>query len=73
MGEGQAETAALTSHRDTVSIRTGLIRRGVWLEFGTVAWTAIEGITVAAGIVALSVALVGLGVDSLLDMTPAAH
>ena len=34
----------------------------------------MEGIiTVAAGIVALSVALVGLGVDSLLDMTPAAH
>lgn len=63
----------LKSHRDTVSTREVLIRRGVWLEIGTVAWNAGEGIiAVAAGIVASSVALVGFGVDSFVETTSGA-
>jgi hypothetical protein len=40
------------SPRYIITTREVLIRRGVWLEIGTVAWNAIEGIiAVAAGIV----------------------
>jgi divalent metal cation (Fe/Co/Zn/Cd) transporter len=73
MGQGQEGDRTLKSHRDTVSTREGLLRRGVWLEIGTVAWNAIEGIiAVAAGIVASSVALVGFGVDSFVETTSGA-
>jgi len=66
MGQGQEGDCTLKSPRDTVSTREVLIRRGVWLEIGTVAWNAIEGIiAVAAGIVASSVALVGFGVRAV--------
>src|SRR4029453_4607661 len=68
MGQGQEGLQALTPHRDTISTREVLLRRGLWLEIGTVAWNAIEGIiAVAAGIVASSVALVGFGVDSFVE------
>ena len=73
MGQGQEGDCTLKSHRDTVSTREVLIRRGVWLEIGTVAWNAIEGIiAVAAGVVASSVALVGFGVDSFVETTSGA-
>ena len=50
----QEGDCTLKSHLDTVSTREVLIRRAVWLEIGTVAWNAIEGIiAVAAGIVAV--------------------
>ncbi len=72
-GKAKKETATLTSHRNTVGTREVLLRRGVWLEIGTVAWNAIEGIiAVAAGVVASSVALVGFGVDSFVETTSGA-
>jgi divalent metal cation (Fe/Co/Zn/Cd) transporter len=73
MGQGQEGDRTLKSPRDTIGTREGLLRRGVWLEIGTVAWNAIEGIiAVAAGIVASSVALVGFGVDSFVETTSGA-
>jgi hypothetical protein len=72
-GKVKEGNCTLKSHRDTVNSREGLLRRGVWLEIGTVAWNALEGIiAVAAGIVASSVALVGFGVDSFVETTSGA-
>lgn len=49
--------------------RAQLVRRGVWLAWFTIAWNAIEGIAaVIAGVVAGSIALVGFGVDSYVEV-----
>lgn len=46
-----------------------LLRRGRWLEYLTIAWNAIEGlIAVGSGVVAGSVALVGFGFDSFIEV-----
>ncbi|MGH7695169.1 MAG: cation transporter [Gemmatimonadaceae bacterium] len=51
-----------------VSERSRLLARGVTLEVLTVAWNAIEAVVaIAAGIVAGSVALVGFGLDSVIE------
>ncbi len=48
--------------------RMRFLRRGVWLEATTVGWNVIEGIiAIAAGMLASSVALIGFGVDSLVE------
>jgi len=48
--------------------RERLLRRGVLLELGTVAWNVIEGIiAVSAGMLASSVALIGFGIDSFVE------
>jgi len=53
--------------------RPQLLRRGVYLEYATVAWNIVEGvIAVAAGLVASSVALIGFGVDSFVETASAA-
>jgi cation diffusion facilitator family transporter len=53
--------------------RSRLLRRGVTLEYATVAWNVVEGvIAVAAGLVASSVALIGFGVDSFVETASAA-
>jgi len=50
--------------------RRDLLRRGVLLEYLTIGWNLIEGaVAVAAGAAAGSVALVGFGVDSLVETT----
>ena len=50
--------------------RPQLLRRGILLEWLTVAWNIIEGvIAIAAGLVAGSPALVGFGVDSAVETT----
>ena len=49
--------------------RTDLIQRGERLEYFTILWNSIEGlISVAAGIGASSVALVGFGLDSFIEV-----
>lgn len=49
--------------------RTALVRRGQWLAWFTIAWNAIEGIVgIAAGIAAGSIALVGFGIDSYVEV-----
>jgi divalent metal cation (Fe/Co/Zn/Cd) transporter len=50
--------------------RPALVRRGLWLNYLTLAYNTVEAIvSVAAGIVAGSVALIGFGVDSGIEVT----
>jgi divalent metal cation (Fe/Co/Zn/Cd) transporter len=52
---------------------TQLRRRGLWLEGITMAWTlAVAVVAVAAGVAASSVALVGLGLESVIELLAAA-
>lgn len=45
------------------------VRRGRWLEYLTVGWNSLEGIiAVGAGFVAGSIALVGFGLDSVVEV-----
>ncbi len=51
-----------------VTDRLRLLARGIWLEVLTVAWNAIEAVVaIGAGVVAGSVALVGFGLDSVIE------
>lgn len=44
------------------------MRRGRWLEYFTIVWNLLEGtISVAAGVLAGSIALVGFGFDSFIE------
>ena len=50
--------------------RAGLVRRGRRLEYFTVGYNSLEGlIGIAAGLVAGSIALVGFGFDSFIEVT----
>ena len=47
-----------------------LVRRGLWLNYLTLAYNTVEAIvSIAAAVVAGSVALVGFGVDSRIEVT----
>lgn len=49
--------------------RTALVRRGVALTWFTIAWNSIEGVAgIVAGIAAGSIALIGFGVDSYVEV-----
>lgn len=51
----------------------GLRRRGFWLEYASMAWMTVEAaVAVTAGIAASSVALVGFGLDSVIEFCAAA-
>lgn len=53
--------------------RAVLIKRGRWLEYFTIAYNSLEGvIAVVAGLIAGSIALVGFGFDSLIEVTSGA-
>ena len=53
--------------------RTELIKRGRYLEYFTIGYNSLEGlIAVAAGLIAASIALVGFGFDSLIEVTSGA-
>lgn len=48
--------------------RADLVRRGRWLEYFTIVWNLLEGIvSVGAGLLAGSIALVGFGFDSFIE------
>jgi hypothetical protein len=50
--------------------RPALIRKGRNLEYFTIGYNSLEGlIAVAAGLIAGSIALVGFGFDSLIEVT----
>jgi divalent metal cation (Fe/Co/Zn/Cd) transporter len=56
-----------------LSNRAGLIKRGQKLEYFTIAYNSLEGlIAVVAGLMAGSIALVGFGFDSLIEVTSGA-
>lgn len=53
--------------------RAALVRRGRWLEYFTIIYNSLEGIiAIGAGIFAGSIALVGFGFDSLIEVTSGA-
>lgn len=55
------------------SDRTNLLRRGRRLEYFTIAYNSLEGlIAIAAGLFAGSIALVGFGFDSAIEVTSGA-
>jgi len=50
--------------------RSAIVRRGQWLTWTTLAYNSLEGIlSVAAGALAGSVALVGFGLDSFIEVS----
>lgn len=53
--------------------KTNNVRRGRWLAYLTIIWNSLEGIiAVGAGIMAGSIALVGFGVDSVIEVSSGA-
>jgi divalent metal cation (Fe/Co/Zn/Cd) transporter len=53
-----------------MSSRTAFLVRGRKLEYFTVGWNAIEGVVaVVSGVIAGSIALVGFGLDSFIEVT----
>src|SRR5688572_27710241 len=57
-----------TIHHGDAPERAGAVRRGRVLEYLTIVWNLIEGfVSVAAGLMAGSVALVGFGFDSFIE------
>jgi divalent metal cation (Fe/Co/Zn/Cd) transporter len=54
---------------DISATRTDLIQRGARLEYFTILWNSVEGLlSVGAGISAGSIALVGFGLDSFIEV-----
>jgi len=50
--------------------RAALVRRGLWLNYATIAYNSLEAVvSLVAGIMAGSVALVGFGIDSVIEVT----
>ena len=50
--------------------RLAIVRSGRRLEYFTIAWNALEGlVAVIAGVVAGSISLVGIGIDSFIEVT----
>jgi cation diffusion facilitator family transporter len=56
--------------RAGVRDRAGLVKRGRRLEYFTIAYNSLEGlVAVVAGLIAGSIALVGFGFDSVIEVT----
>jgi len=52
--------------------RAALVRRGIWLSYATIGYNSLEAVgSLVAGILAGSVALVGFGFDSVIEVTAA--
>jgi divalent metal cation (Fe/Co/Zn/Cd) transporter len=58
-------------HRETIEQdRATLVRRGIWLSYATIGYNSLEAIgSLIAGFLAGSVALVGFGFDSVIEVT----
>jgi divalent metal cation (Fe/Co/Zn/Cd) transporter len=53
--------------------RAASVRRGRWLEYVTIGWNSLEAVaSIAAGLFAGSIALVGFGLDSLIEVSSGA-
>lgn len=57
--------------RSTTSVdRPSLVRRGLWLNYATIGYNSLEAVvSLIAGFIAGSVALVGFGFDSVIEVT----
>ena len=70
---GSCQTVNMDAQTVQISDRAGLVRRGRRLEYFTIAYNCLEGlIAVIAGVMAGSIALVGFGVDSMIEVTSGA-
>lgn len=50
--------------------RSEFVKRGQRLEYFTIVWNSLEGlVSIAAGVIAGSVSLIGFGLDSLIEVT----
>ena len=55
---------------EVVVPRLALVRRGLWLNYLTIGYNTIEAVvSLGAGLIAGSVALIGFGVDSAIEVT----
>jgi divalent metal cation (Fe/Co/Zn/Cd) transporter len=53
-----------------VAVRAALVRRGLWLNYLTIAYNSLEAVVaLIAGLASGSVALVGFGFDSVIEVT----
>jgi divalent metal cation (Fe/Co/Zn/Cd) transporter len=53
-----------------VSARARVVRRGQWLTFATIAYNSLEAlVSIGAGVIAGSVALIGFGFDSVIEVS----
>lgn len=60
----------MSEHAVELVDRAVLVKRGRWLEYFTIGYNSLEGlIAVGAGLIAGSIALVGFGFDSLIEVT----
>ena len=51
-------------------VRSSLVRRGLWLNYASIGYNVVEALaSIIAGILAGSVALVGFGFDSVIEVT----
>jgi divalent metal cation (Fe/Co/Zn/Cd) transporter len=67
------EDMSLPADEQFAGARATLVRRSVWLNLATLAYNSLEGvIAIAAGYVAGSVALMGFGLDSLIELAASA-
>ena len=56
----------------SVERRITLHRRALWLEYFTVGWNVVEAVVaIGAGVIAGSVALIGFGADSAIEVISA--
>jgi divalent metal cation (Fe/Co/Zn/Cd) transporter len=63
----------VTSRVNSAGQVTRLRRRGFWLEYASMAWmTAEAAVAITAGVIASSIALVGFGLDSVIEFFAAA-
>jgi divalent metal cation (Fe/Co/Zn/Cd) transporter len=59
-----------TSQSGIELTREQLVRRGIWLSYATIGYNSLEAIaSLVAGIFAGSVALIGFGIDSVIEVT----
>lgn len=62
-----------TSYERGADRMAGLRRRGFWLEYASMAWMVAEAaVAITAGVIASSIALVGFGLDSVIEFFSAA-
>jgi len=62
-----------TFQADDANRKARLRQRGFWLEYASMAWmTAEAAVAITAGVIASSIALVGFGLDSVIEFFAAA-
>lgn len=63
----------MKSTSETRDVRQSIVRSGLRLEYLTLAWNSLEAVVaIASGLIAGSIALVGFGLDSIIEMSSGA-